>query len=57
MVVDPVIVVPAAAAAAKVGSLVTVLVIIIGSYPGADTVPPETIETAAAGVADVDEDV
>jgi len=40
----------AAAAAARAGSLLTVLVIIIGSYPGAVTVPPETIETAGVGV-------
>lgn len=43
-VVDP----PAAAAAARVGSLVTVLVITIGEYPGAETVPPETMETGCA---------
>jgi len=41
----------AAAAAASVGSLVTVLVMIIGSYPGAETVPPLTTDTGAAGVA------
>lgn len=40
----------AAASAAKVGSLETVLVMIIGLYPGAVTVPPDTIDTAAAGV-------
>lgn len=45
-VVDP----PAAAAAARVGSLVTVLVITIGEYPGAETVPPETMETGCAAV-------
>jgi len=38
-------VVAAAAAAAVAGSLVTVFVMIIGLYPGAVTVPPETIET------------
>jgi len=41
----------AAAAAASPASLDTVLVMIIGSYPGAVTVPPLTTDTAAAGVA------
>jgi len=44
----------AAAAAAIAASLVTVLVMIIGLYPGALTVPPETIDTAAAGAEEAD---
>jgi hypothetical protein len=32
--------------------LFTVLVITIGVYPGAVTVPPETMDTAYAGVED-----
>jgi hypothetical protein len=32
--------------------LLAVLVMTIGVYPGAVTVPPETIETAGAGVDD-----
>ena len=53
VVVVPVatVVAAAAAAAASVGSLETVLVMIIGSYPGAETVPPLTTDTGAAGVA------
>ena len=43
-----------AAAAAIAGSLFTVLVMMIGVYPGAVTVPPETIETCGAGVDDDD---
>ena len=54
---EEVVVVPdaaaAAAAAAKAGSLLVVLVMIIGAYPGAETVPPETIETEAAGAVEV----
>jgi len=46
----------AAAAAANVGSLSTVLVMMIGVYPGAVTVPPETIETYGAGADDADPD-
>jgi hypothetical protein len=54
VVVVPVVVVvpPFAAAAARLGSLLTVLVITIGVYPGAVTVPPETIETDYAGVSE-----
>lgn len=51
VVPEGVLVAAAAAAAASVGSLVTVLVMIIGSYPGAETVPPLTTDTGAAGVA------
>ena len=39
------------AAAARTGSLVTVLVTTIGSYPGAETVPPLTTDTGGSGVA------
>ena len=44
----------AAAAPAMVRSLVIVLLMIIGVYPGAETVPPVTIETAGAGVDDAE---
>lgn len=43
-----------AAAAAIAALLVTVLVMMIGVYPGAVTVPPETIETCGAGVDDAE---
>ena len=39
------------AAAASTGSLVIVLVTTIGSYPGAETVPPLTTDIGAAGAA------
>jgi hypothetical protein len=52
---ETVVVVPelaaAAAAAANTGSFDTVLVMMIGSYPGAVTVPPLTTDTGAAGAA------
>lgn len=51
---EAVVVVPelaAAAAAANTGSFDTVLVMMIGSYPGAVTVPPLTTDTGAAGAA------
>ena len=38
------------AAAASTGSLVIVLVTTIGSYPGAETVPPLTTDNGDAGV-------
>lgn len=49
--VDPDEAAAAAAAAASAGSFETVLVIMIGAYPGAVTVPPLTTDTGAAGVA------
>jgi hypothetical protein len=50
----PELVAEAAAAAAITGSFETVLVMIIGSYPGAVTVPPLTTETGAAGASAAD---
>lgn len=50
VVVVPEAVAAWAAAAAIPASLVTVLVMIIGSYPGAVTVPPLTTDTGATGV-------
>jgi len=60
VVAVPELVAEAAAAAANTGSFDTVLVMIIGSYPGAETVPPLTTDTGAAGAAPavpVEEDV
>jgi len=51
VVVVPELAAAAAAAAANTGSFDTVLVMMIGSYPGAVTVPPLTTDTGAAGAA------
>ena len=50
--VVPTLIPAAAAAAARTGSLETVLVMMSGAYPGAETVPPLTTDTAGAGVAE-----